>query len=187
MQTTNPGFDPKEIEKLQAALSKSGKPFQFIEDEEVSEDMAEFHFIGKHEGKPVIYDCLLGTLQLAYESNLLEMAEAKARQKFPDYKGFDFEIDDKGNAIANAEELDEVEEYKAYAMYEIEEAGEANVAEYVEIDTNFEFGIGLEAYLNLPEITEATIIQFIEDFNAGTLKLDPVRYSFESEDEDEED
>jgi hypothetical protein len=72
-------------------------------------------------------------------------------------------------------------------MYEIEEAGEANVAEYVELDTNFEFGIGLEAYLNLPEITEATIIQFIEDFNAGTLKLDPVRYSFESEDEDEED
>jgi hypothetical protein len=102
---------------------------------------------------------------------LLEMAEAKARQKFPDYKGFDFEIDDKGNAIASAEELDEVEEYKAYAMYEIEEAGEANVAEYVEIDTNFEFGIGLEAYLNLPEITEATIIQFIEDF-----KLLPIKY-----------
>jgi len=187
MQTTNQGFDPSEIEQFKSDLAKSGKLFQYVEEDEVSGDMAEFMFVGIYEGRPVIYDCLLGTLQLAYESNLLEMAEAKAKEKFPDYKGFDFEIDERGNGVAQVEESEEVEDYKAYAMYEIEEAGAANVAEYVEIDTDFEFGIGLEAYFNLPEISEEVIVKFIHEFNAGTLKLDPVRYSFESEDDEDED
>jgi hypothetical protein len=182
----NPGFSPAEIARFQEELSLSGKTFKYVEEEEVSEEMAEFMFIGQYEGKPVIYDCLLGTLQLAYESNLLEMAEVKTKEKFPDYKGFDFEIDDNGNAVSTGEDSEEVESFKAYAMYEIEEAGQANVAESVEIDTNFEFGLGLEAYLNVPEISEETINQFISDFNAGTLKLDPVAYSFESEDDGEE-
>jgi len=186
MQTSNLGFDPAEIEQFKEELSNSGKPFQFVEEEEVSGDMAEFMFIGSYEGRPVIYDCLLGTLQLAYESNLLEMAEAKAKEKFPDYKGFDFEIDERGNGVAHEEESEEVEEYKAYAMYEIEEAGAANVAESVDLDSDFEFGIGLEVYLNLPEITETVIVKFIDEFNSGTLKLDPVAYSFESDDEEED-
>ena len=42
----------------------------------------------------------------------------------------------------------------------------------------------MEAYLNVAEITEETIEQFILDFNNGTLKLDPVQYSFESEDDE---
>jgi len=187
MQTSNLGFDPGEIEKFKTDLAKTGKPFQYVEEEEVSGDMAEFMFLGSYEGRPVIYDCLLGTLQLAYESNLLEMAEAKAKEKFPDYKGFDFEIDERGNGVAQFEESEEVEDYKAYAMYEIEEAGGANVAEYVELNPEFEFGIGLEAYLNLAEITEADIVKFIEDFNSNSLKLDPVRYSFESDDDEEDD
>lgn len=186
MQTNNPGFDPAEIARFQEELKALGKPFKYVDEEEVSDEMAEFHFIGEYEGKPVIYDCLLGTLQLAYESNLLELAEAKTKEKFPDYRGFEFEIDDQGNAIASGEESEEIEAYKAYAMYEIEEAGEANVAESVETDPSFEFGVGLEAYLNVLEITEATILKFIEDFNAGALNLDPVRYSFESEDDDED-
>ena len=183
---TNPGFDPAEIARFQKELELSGKMFKYVEEDEVSDEMAEFMFIGQHEGKPVIYDCLLGTLQLAYESNLLEMAEVKTKAKFPDYKGFDFEIDNEGNAVSTGEESEEIEAYKAYAMYEIEDAGEANVAESVEVDDNFEFGLGLEAYLNVLEITEATINKFITDFNGGTLQLDPVRYSFESDDEDDD-
>lgn len=182
----NTGFDPAEITRLQKQLEASGKPFQFIEEEEVSSDMAEFLFIGKYEGRPVIYDCFLGTLQLAYESNLMEMAEEKARKKYPNYKGFDFDIDEQGNAVAQGEESEEVEEYKAFAMFEIEESGEARVAESVEFDKNFDYGIGLEAYLNVSEISEEVILRFIEDFNGGTLVLDPTQYAFEA-DEDEED
>ena len=187
MQISNQGFDPNEINLLKEELSKSGKLFQYVDEEEVSGDMAEFMFIGSYEGRPAIFDCLLGTLQLAYESNLLELAEAKAKEKYPDYKGFDFEVDEKGNGVSHGEESEEIEEYKAYAMYEIEEAGSAKVAESVELDVEFDFGVGLEAYLNQPEITEDVIVKFIEDFNAGTLKLDPVRYAFESDDDEDDD
>jgi hypothetical protein len=184
----NQGTKTEEIQKLKAEFTKQGKPFKYVDEEEASGEMAEFFFIGNYDGKEVVFDCLLGTLRLAYESNLLEMAESRTKDKFPDYKGFDFEIDDQGNAIGeDHEESEEIEAYKAFAMYEIEEAGEANVAESVSYDESFEYGIGMEAYLNIPEITEETIIQFISDINSGNLKLDPVRYSFETEDDEEED
>jgi len=182
----NPGYDPAEIAKFQEELKLSGKIFKYVDEDEVSDEMAEFHFLGKQNGKPVIFDCLLGTLQLAYESNLLEMAEMKTKEKFPDYRGFDFEIDEKGNAISSGEESEEIEAYKAYAMYEIEEAGEANVAESVELDESFDYGVGLEVYLNVLEVTETTVIKFINDFNEGKVELDPVRYSFESDDDDDD-
>lgn len=182
---TNKGFDSQEIEKLKNEMAHTGKPFVYIEPEEVSEDLAEFFFIGSYEGKPVIFDCMLGTLQLAYESNLMEMAENKAREKFPDYKGFDFDIDENGSAVALEEESEEVEEYKAFAMFELEEAGEAKVAESVELDPSFEYGIGLEAYLNVPAINEEVIKQFIHDFNHNQLRLDPTLYAFEAEDDED--
>lgn len=182
----NPGFNPTEIEKLKESLRKTGKSFHFIDENEVSSEVAEFLFVGSFEGKPVIYDCLLGTLRFAYEANLDELAEAKTLERYPDYKGFEFDVDDNGAAHSTGEENEEVEQFKAYCMYEIEEAGLANVAESVSLDKNFEFGIGLEAYLNVPEINEMVIERFIREFNSGTLKLDPTRYSFESE-EDEED
>ena len=182
----NPGFSSSEIEKFQAKLAGTGKIFQYVDEDELSTEMAEFMFVGDYQGKPVIYDCLLGTLRMAYESNLDELAEAKALEKYPDYKGFEFEIDEQGNGVSTGEFNEEVEQYKAYCMYEIEDAGTANIAESVSIDENFEFGIGLEAYLNVAEIDEFLIEKFIEDFNAGTMKLDPTRYSFETEDDDED-
>jgi hypothetical protein len=181
----NQGFDPEEISRFRKELAQSGKSFQYIDPEEVSGEMAEFLFIGKFEGKEVIFDCLLGTLQLAYESNLMELAEAKAKLKFPNYKGFDFEIDENGNAIAQDEEVEEIEEYKAFAMFEIEEAGEAKVAESLSFDTTFDYGIGLEAYLNTTEINEEVIQDFIDSFNSGSLKLDPTLYAFEAEEEED--
>jgi hypothetical protein len=180
----NQGLEPEVIRNFREELKASGKSFRYIEEDEVSTDMAEFMFIGMHKGKEVIFDCLLGTLRLAYESNLHELAEAKTKEKYPEYKGFEFDVDEDGNAISDGEESEEVEEYKAYAMFEIEEAGLANVAESVTPDESFEFGIGMEAYLNVAEITEETIEQFILDFNNGNLKLDPVQYSFESEDDE---
>jgi hypothetical protein len=181
----NLGFDPAEIARFEKELEASGKPFQFIDDEEVSIDMAEFMFVGKYEGQPVIFDCLLGTLQLAYESNLMEMAEEKTKKKYPDYKGFDFEVDEKGNAISHVEESEEVEEYKAFAMFELEESGEAKVAESLTFDNNFDYGIGLEVYLNVSEISDEAIIQFIQNFNSGNLVLDPTRFAFEAEEDED--
>lgn len=181
----NQGINPAEIRRLATEFHRSGKSFSYVDEDEVSAEMAEFFFIGKHKGREVVFDCLLGTLRLAYESNLLELAEARTKEKFPDYKGFEFDVDETGNAIGESEESEEIESYKAFAMYEIEEAGEANVAESVSYDESFEYGVGLEAYLNVPEITEEVIEDFIAGFNSGSLKLDPVRYSFESEDDED--
>jgi hypothetical protein len=182
----NPGFLPEEIEKLKSQLHKTGKSFQYIDEDELSSEMAEFLFIGTYENKPVIFDCLLGTLRMAYESNLDEMAEAKALEKYPDYKGFEFDVDDDGSAVATGEINEDVEQYKAYCMYEIEEEGLANVAESIQLDPEFEFGVGLEVYLNVPEINEEVIERFIREFNGNSLRLDPTRYSFESDIEDED-
>jgi hypothetical protein len=181
----NPGYDSAEIHRLKNELLLSGKSFSYVDEEEVSSEMAEFFFVGKHEGKEVIFDCLLGTLRLAYESNLLELAEARTKEKFPDYRGFDYDPENP-DSEEEPEEPEEIEAYKAFAIYEIEEAGEANVAESISYDEQFEYGLGLEVYLNVPEITEDTIEQFIQDFHQGTLRLDPVRYSFESEDDEED-
>lgn len=184
----NQGTNQNEILKLKNEFAETGKPYRFVDEDEVSEEMAEFFFIGNYEGREVILDCLLGTLRLAYESNLLELAEKRTKEKFPEFRGFDFEIDEQGNAIGeDYEESEEIEAYKAFVMYEIEEAGDANVAESVSYDESFEYGVGMEAYLNVPEINEEVLLRFISDFNSGNLKLDPVRYSFESEDDEEED
>lgn len=182
----NPGFDPAEVRQLQAVLDAKGKSFQYIDEEEISSEMAEFLFIGQHHGQAVIYDCLLGTLRLAYESRLDELAEARTLAKFPDYKGFEFDVDENGNAVQVGEISEEVEDYKAFCMFEIEEAGLADVAESLVVDPEFEFGLGLEVYLNVPEITEEVIARFIADFNAGTLTLDTTKYSFESESDEDE-
>jgi hypothetical protein len=57
------------------------------------------------------------------------------------------------------------------------------VKEHLEIDPNIDFGIGLDAVLNVEEITSKVIEKFIRDFNEDTLSLDKTLYSFQTEDE----
>ena len=52
------------------------------------------------------------------------------------------------------------------------------VSEFVEIELDFEYGIGLDIALNVEEITVEVIEDFIKNFNAGTVKLDKTMYSF---------
>ncbi len=74
-----------------------GKVFLYDDDDERNEEYAHFFFIGKHEGKDVIYDTVLCTLRMEHESELFEIAEHKAAQQFPDYKKIDYEEDENGN------------------------------------------------------------------------------------------
>jgi hypothetical protein len=55
------------------------------------------------------------------------------------------------------------------------------VSEFVNIDPDFEFGIGLEVAVNAELITLEDIGRFVDDFNAGTFKLDNNRFSFKQE------
>jgi hypothetical protein len=72
----------------------------------------------------------------------------------------------------------------AEIMMDIEEEGSVKVKEFIELDPNIDFGIGLDAALNVEAVTEEVIEKFIRDFNEENLKLDDTYYSFQLADED---
>ena len=59
--------------------------------------------------------------------------------------------------------------------------------EHVEIDPHIDFGIGLDAALNVNKITKKVISDFVSRFNAGKLELDETLYSFIEEEDSEVD
>jgi hypothetical protein len=70
-------------------------------------------------------------------------------------------------------------------IMEIEEEESVKVQEFIDIDTNHDYGIGLDASLNVEEIDEDVITKFVREFNDDTLELDDTLYSFMTEDEDD--
>jgi len=69
-------------------------------------------------------------------------------------------------------------------IQEMEDEETIKVSEFVETDFEFDFGIGIDAALNVEEITVEVIEKFITDFNNGTLNLDKTLYSFKDGFED---
>ncbi len=178
----NAGFDKEEILKLKQECEEMDQSFMFIDDEEEdiddSEDFVHFQFVGKHEGKEVIYDTILSTLSLHHSSLVFEEAEKQYMKINPKYVPFELREDD--DTEVNEEEEELLEEI----IEGIEDEETIKVCEFIDIDTDFEFGIGIEVALNIDEITIDTIDEFIEDFNNGTLKLDKTMYSFKNDFED---
>jgi hypothetical protein len=84
----------------------------------------------------------------------------------------------------NHKEDEDLELMLEEIIEELEEEEVVKVSEFVEVETDFEYGIGLDISLNVEEITQEVIEKFISDFNAGTLELDPTLYSFTSEEEE---
>jgi len=179
MTHTNQGYAAGEIEALRNEMSENGNLFVYKEDYEPNEEFAEFLFIGAHEGQPVVYDCMLFLLTLAYENKLLGAAEELALAHNPAWK----DVIEEGNEDHYPEEL---EDFMAYAIIELEEDERIKVQESLEFDFDFEYGIGLEVSLNLEAITPTAINQFVSEFNKGTLELDTTLYAFEEEEDDED-
>mgnify|MGYP000219818032 FL=1 len=63
----------------------------------------------------------------------------------------------------------------------LEETDEVKVSEFLTIDEDFDFGIGVEAAIYVPELTEDVISKFVTQFNQGTFVPDLTMYSFKSE------
>lgn len=182
----NLGFDPKEIKELEAECKAENSNFVFCEDEEEnimedSEEFAHVQFVGKHNDEPVIYDAIFYTLRLHHSSMVYERAVNEVKKTFPKYLAYE-ERDD------NYEIDPEIEEEAELMITEIietlEEDEEVKVSEHIEIDTEFEYGIGIEVSLNVEKITEDVIEDFVKKFNSNTLKLDNTLYSFVTEDEE---
>jgi hypothetical protein len=187
-QNLNPGFSPEEIQQLKDLCVSENRSFTYVEDEDFPEmdlkEMVHVQFVGQFNQQEVIYDAIISTLQLHYSSQLYEAAEKEVMEQFPKY----VPLENRDENYQSDPELDEeVEMIILEIIEELEENEEIKVAEFIELDENFEFGISLEAALMVPSLEEDIIHTFINDFNSGKLSLDPSLYSFNSEDDEDED
>ncbi|MES2387426.1 MAG: hypothetical protein V4543_05460 [Bacteroidota bacterium] len=182
----NPGYDSKEIATLRQEALASGLPFIYNEDEHRNDSYAHFFFVGKHKGKEVIFNSVIYTLRLLHGSALYDRAEEETAKKFPDYKKWDLTEDENGEFnLPDEEDLNpEAEFYKAMIMEELEENDTIKVQESLEIDESFDYGVGLEAALNIDEVSDEAIAIFVAEFNSGEFQLDTTLYSYKHEDEE---
>jgi hypothetical protein len=171
--TNNDGYSKEAINELKAEMKALKQNFVINDDhEERDAEGVYFYFIGKHDGKEVIFDTFLYSLRMEYEMQLYEAAEQRMEAKFPHFK--------KDYDNLTEEQL----EYMDLLLAELEEDDAIRVQEYTEISDEVEFGVGLDACLNVDEIDDDVITRFVNDFNAGKLVLDETEYSFAySEDE----
>ncbi|MBL7858285.1 MAG: hypothetical protein JNM57_11405 [Cyclobacteriaceae bacterium] len=184
-KATNTGFDSQTIEEYRTRIQASGKNYVLDDEDEMTDEYAHFYFVGKFEGKEVIYDAVMYTLRLEHESEMFEIAEHRAAQHFPQYKKITFDEDENGNM----ETLDPLEEeiglYMAEVIMELEEEESVKVKEHIDFDEHVDFGVSLDVSLHADTITPSIIEKFITDYNGGNLALDPTLYSFQTEDESE--
>lgn len=164
----NIGFEKKEIELLRAECQKEGKPYVIVEDESnfaETGQAAHFQFVGAYEGKEVIYDVLMTTLEMEYQLELYDTA-----------------MEEISGEVRKAKITDEkkLEELLEDTMDMLEEEGAVKVAEQLSIDPDFDFGIGVEYVKHVPVIDNDQILLFIEEFSADKIKLDKTLYSFDS-------
>lgn len=185
MHQNNNGFNPDHIKAFNDQLKLENKRYLEKNIEDNSDEYVNFSFIGMYEGREVIYDAAMYTLRLHHSSEVYEIAEHKAAQRFPKFKKIKYQEDENGDL----QTLDSLEEeiglYMAEVMMELEEEEAVKVSEHVEIDPHIDYGIGLDIGLNVEKITPKIIEKFIKDFNEETLKLDNTLYSFQTEDDDD--
>lgn len=180
----NDGFDPEEISKMKSEIGED-QSYVIIESEDNSDDFMNFYFIGKYEGKEVVYDAAIYTLRLQHSSEIHELAEHKVAQKYPEFKSISYEEDENGD-IAPLDDLDEeIGLYLTEVMDELEEEEAVKVQEHVDVDEHADFGIGLDIGLHVDAINSQVIDKFIKEFNADSLKLDKTYYSFQFDQEEE--
>ncbi|ERM81305.1 hypothetical protein P872_10150 [Rhodonellum psychrophilum GCM71 = DSM 17998] len=187
MNYPNEGFAPETIEALKKELKASKKIFKIVPGEENNDEFVNFYFIGVFEGKEVIYDAALYTLRLHHSSEIYELAEHEAAKKFPNFKGIHYEEDENGNLKPLSSEDEEIGWFITEIIMELEEEETVKVQEFIDLDTNHDFGIGLDAALNVEYIDEEVISKFVKEFNDDTIELDDTLYAFQSEEEDVDD
>ena len=186
MDYRNEGFDPREIEGLREECRQEGRQFMYVEDEDLdvleSGECAHIQFVGKDFGQEVIYDGLIYTLRLHHSSTVYESAVEQIKKSHPEY--VPPEDRQPGYQIDVAKD-EEIEELLTELIEELEETEAVKVQEHVDLEHDFEYGIGIDVCLNVEEINDEVIEEFVRNFNAGTVKLDPTLYSFTSEEAEE--
>lgn len=152
--------------------SKLGNDLFYIDDEdEPTDECVHFYFIANRDGQEVICDCVLYTLRLHHEGEMHEEAEARASEKFTEYL--------KAKDSESALQQEEIGMMMAEILLELEEEEAVKVQEHIELDSENPVGLGVDAGLNVPVISNEIISKFITEFRADTIKLDEALYSFQ--------
>lgn len=180
----NKGFDPEVIKEYTLKMKSSGLDYVMDDEEESNEEYAHFYFIGKFEGRDVIYDTAIYTLRLHHESELYEIAEHQAAKHFPEFRKITYEEDENGNLTALDPLQEEIGLYMAEVIMSLEEEEAVKVKEHVDLDVNTDFGISLDVGLHVDKISPKIIEKFIKDFNEDNLRLDDTLYSFQTQDQE---
>ncbi len=180
--TLNKGFDPEVIRQYASRIESAQQSFILDESDENSDEYVHFYFIGKFQGKDVVYDAVMYTLRLQHESELFEIAEHRAAKHFPEYKKIEYEEDENGNLAALDPLEEEIGLYIAEVIMELEEDEAVKVKEHVDMDEHTDFGVALDIGLHREKITAKDIQGFIRDFNEDALALDDTLYSFQTQD-----
>ena len=180
----NKGFDPEIIREYALKMKAAGLEYVLDEEDESNDEYVHFYFIGKFEGKDVIYDTAIYTLRLHHESELYEIAEHQAAKHFPEFRKITYEEDENGNLVALDPLQEEIGLYMAEVIMALEEEESVKVKEHVDLDVNTDFGISLDVGLHVEKISPKVIEKFIKDFNEDSLKLDDTLYSFQTQDQE---
>lgn len=168
----NKGLENSEIARIKALCKKEGKNFVYNTEEERDDNFAHFFFIGQHEGKEVVFNGFMFSLEMEYISTLYDTAQEVLLERMPNLTEDDLDTESM-EIIGQLEEI----------VGEIEESGEVQVQEFVELDDSVEYGIGINVCLNLLEVTDADIEKFVKDHTNDTLELDTTAYSFDFDEE----
>lgn len=180
----NEGYDPEEINALKNECRQEGRSFVFVEDDDLDVleegECAHVQFPGQYQNQEVIFDALIYTLRLHHSSLVYEMALEQVQKTYPEYvppedRQISYKID------PQLEE--EAETALTEIIEEIEETEAIKVQEHVEVDMQSDYGIALDVALNVEEVTDEVVEDFIKKFKSNTLSLDNTLYSFTSESE----
>jgi len=182
----NEGYNPEEIRLLKEECVEEGTIFIHCDDEDESMadsgELAHVQFVGNYKDHEVIYDAIIYTLRLHHSSLVYEKAVEQAQKVYPNYLPLD---ERPANYKISPADDEEAEELITELIESIEEEEEVKVKEHLEIEPDFDYGVGLDACLNVEAITDEVITKFIQEFNAGKLKLDTTLYTFSSAEDDE--
>jgi hypothetical protein len=171
----NAGHDPLVIAEYRKKMEGVDQLFLSVDEDDNSDEYHHFYFVGKHVDQEVIFDTVMCTLRLEHESELLELAEERAIQEFPQYAKLQ-------SGVSEEEKDEELEEqvglFLADVIVDLQEEGTIKVQEHIDVNEEADFGVGLDVGLHVEKISPEVIERFIKQFNDDTLKLDDTLYSF---------
>ncbi|MCX2742229.1 hypothetical protein OO013_00050 [Mangrovivirga sp. M17] len=153
-------------------IKKEKKAYLMNEEEDNSPEYANFFFLTDKNGEEELVNAVLYTLEMYYQSEVFAKAEEETLKRHPEYAKMQ-----KGKELPE-HKTEEIEMFLTEVMDQIEEDGEIQVSEHIYEEYEDEV-LMVEAGLNIPEVSESEIVNFINKFNNDEISLDDSLYSFE--------